>query len=101
MITRVPVVRSASTEMSTNIGMEERQMTRRDEWVVRVFQAVGLLIFLSGFVFFRWALLIWFLFVIYMTIGWTRIDDWARYKTYVQSQKEKESIQSVTPQTPK
>lgn len=66
-------------------------MTRRDEWVIRLFQVGGLLIFLSGFVFFRWALLIWFIFALYMTIGWMSIDNWARHKNYILSRKQNES----------
>jgi membrane protein required for beta-lactamase induction len=70
-------------------------MTRRDEWVIRLFQTGGLLIFLSGFVFFRWALLIWFMFVLYMTVGWRNIDNWTRHKTYILSRKQKESAERI------
>lgn len=71
-------------------------MTRRDEWVVRLFQAGGLVIFLSGFAFFRWAIPIWFMFALYMTVGWMKIDNWTRHKNDIRSQKKKVSVESVT-----
>jgi hypothetical protein len=83
------------------VELEQMKMTRRDEWVVRLFQAGGLVIFLSGFVFFRWALLIWFMFSLYMTVGWMTIDNWTRHKNDIQSQKRKASAESVTVQMSK
>lgn len=73
-------------------------MSRRDEWIVRLFQAGGMVIFLSGFVFYKWAILISIVFTLYMILGWMRIDSWAGYKSYVQSRKQQESTEGEAEQ---
>jgi hypothetical protein len=72
---------------------EEEDMMRHEAWVIRLFQVSMLLIFVSGFVFFQWALLIWYFLVLYMTFGWMRIDNWMGHNRNVQLVKRKDAAE--------